>query len=702
MNETLYHALMIAGLVFGFGFVVFWHELGHFLAAKWVGIKVEQFAVGFGHAIVAWRKGLGAKVGTTTPAYMARLKEHLRATEGLTIGDDDELTPGQVARASQALGLGETEYRLNWIPLGGYVKMLGQDDMNPNATSDDPRAYNRKSIGARMIVVSAGVIMNVLLAGIGFMALFLMGFNVPPAVVGDIQINSPAQQAGLQVGDEIVTMDGTRQHDFTKLMLNTALVRGNTPVNLVVKRPVLEDGKWTTKTVNLTVEPKRTGDSKSFFALGVQPSYSLQGVDPKKLSEEDRKNPKYPDNKKPFDPAVSLFPGDKVVKVNDTPLESPDQWFIFDRAIQASAGKPVILTVKSEDGKERTIPVNIDFGGMFADGIFQLAGLQPRTRIFDVTKDSPAHNILQAGDVILALHVNADTISLPSPDQVRSSIKDVHNNKNTVGFTVLRDGKSVQLTPIKPAKIAPGTYGIGIQPFNDTAHPVVGNIVDGSSAHKANLPEGATITAIAGQPVANWFDIHRLLKEATKDAAKPVEIAYAAEGKPGTATLAPTDADRTMLANVRLDADLSRLMISEVRKPRKTSSPVEAMGWGVTETRDLLLQFYVTLHRVTTGDVSVTNFMGPVGILHTGSIIAFKGPDWLLWFLCMISANLAVVNFLPIPIVDGGLFLFLIVEKIQKKPLSPRMQTVAQFVGLAIILTIFLLVTYQDIRRLFF
>jgi regulator of sigma E protease len=92
--------------------------------------------------------------------------------------------------------------------------------------------------------------------------------------------------------------------------------------------------------------------------------------------------------------------------------------------------------------------------------------------------------------------------------------------------------------------------------------------------------------------------------------------------------------------------------------------------------------------------------MGPVGIVHAGSKFAIKGNDWLIWFLAMISANLAVVNFLPIPIVDGGLFTFLIIEKIAGKPLSPRMQTVAQLVGMAIILSVFVLVTYQDISRL--
>jgi len=137
------YLLSILLLVFGFGFVIFWHELGHFLAAKWVGVKVEQFAVGFGHAILAWRKGIGLRVGTTRPEYERRIKERLAAGEkdGGQLNDANNVTTEQLDSAANELGLGETEYRLNWIPLGGYVKMLGQDDMNPNSISEDPRAY---------------------------------------------------------------------------------------------------------------------------------------------------------------------------------------------------------------------------------------------------------------------------------------------------------------------------------------------------------------------------------------------------------------------------------------------------------------------------------------------------------------------------------------------------------------------------------
>ncbi len=144
-------------LALGFGFVIFWHELGHFLAAKWVGIKVDQFAVGFGQAVIAWRKGLGFRVGTTKPEYDKKVPTGFIANGRATVPIDEKnpVNPNEEIAATKALGLGETEYRLNWIPLGGYVKMLGQDDLDPNATSFDPRSFNRKSIGARMIVVSA-------------------------------------------------------------------------------------------------------------------------------------------------------------------------------------------------------------------------------------------------------------------------------------------------------------------------------------------------------------------------------------------------------------------------------------------------------------------------------------------------------------------------------------------------------------------
>src|SRR4051812_39006003 len=217
-------------LVLGFGFVIFFHELGHFLAAKWVGIKVEQFAVGFGQALISWRKGIGFRFGSSIKEYEAKLQQ-----EG-------------------AANLGETEYRLNWIPLGGYVKMLGQDDLKANAQQDDPRAYNRKSIGARMVVVSAGVIMNIILAAIGFMVVFLMGFRTTPPAVGMVQPGSPAaltttldgKHAPLQVGDRLLIFDGKSQHSFDKIHLNAALPAEG-PLPIYARRLNEKEGRLLTR-----------------------------------------------------------------------------------------------------------------------------------------------------------------------------------------------------------------------------------------------------------------------------------------------------------------------------------------------------------------------------------------------------------------------------------------------------------------------
>ena len=109
-------------------------------------------------------------------------------------------------------------------------------------------------------------------------------------------------------------------------------------------------------------------------------------------------------------------------------------------------------------------------------------------------------------------------------------------------------------------------------------------------------------------------------------------------------------------------------------------------------------------HTLPVHGIDVSRWQGKIDwalVQAAGTQFAFKGTDWLIWFLAMISANLAVVNFLPIPIVDGGHFIFLIIEKIQGKPPSRRVLETAQLLGLFFIIGVFLLVTYNDISRMF-
>ncbi|MEO6434587.1 MAG: site-2 protease family protein [Tepidisphaeraceae bacterium] len=666
-------------LVLGFGFVIFWHELGHFLAAKWVGIRVEQFAVGFGQALVSWRKGMGIQFGSSGRKY-----------EELVQADREGIQKADLSR------IGETEYRLNWIPLGGYVKMLGQDDLNPNAQQEDPHAYNKKSIGARMLVVSAGVIMNILLAAIGFMIVFRMGFRVQAPVIGSVLAHSPAANvtrldgtpAPLQIGDRLLMYDGAWQHDFTKITLNVALSsQGKVPI--YVRRV---DGTEE----RLLVSPQRAdGDPNGFLMIGIGPPQELRGLSPDaKLDEELAKEP----DKSLFIPKQyqSVQSGDTITAINGAAVK-PEEYWKLDRALQESGGKPLTLTIAGKDGKSREESVQPEFTLRFGLAPISFAGMTPRAVIESIKTNSSARGQLLPGDVILSMSFkNGDTIPNPTVSMVRSRLELAGRTSQPVSFRVLRGAEEKDVKDLVPnVKIDKGVYGLGVALAPDDRHPVVGETLAKSPAHDAGVPAGATLTAINGQPVANWFDVKRLLAAATPGA--PVKVAATTSAGPIEKELKLTSEQIAEIAGLSYTHSLA---LHDFIEPRKTRSLAIAAAWGVTETRDFVLQFYLTIHRMFTGTVSYKNMMGPVGIFNAGRHFAYKGPDWLIWFLAMISANLAVVNFLPIPIVDGGLFTFLIVEKIQGKPLSAKTQSIAQVVGLAIILSVFLLVTYQDIARI--
>jgi regulator of sigma E protease len=134
------------------------------------------------------------------------------------------------------------------------------------------------------------------------------------------------------------------------------------------------------------------------------------------------------------------------------------------------------------------------------------------------------------------------------------------------------------------------------------------------------------------------------------------------------------------------------------RELLKTSSPVLATWWGIKKTGYFLINTYITIKQMFfSQQIGVEHLSGPVGIMRIGTQVAESGLAQLIYFLAFLSANFAVVNFLPFPIVDGGHFMFLLIEKIKGKPLSVRVQMVTQVVGLAMILGAFIFLTIQDI-----
>jgi regulator of sigma E protease len=554
-----------------------------------------------------------------------------------------------------------------------------------------------------MFVVSAGVIMNILLAAIGFMIVFLMGFKVQPPVVGSVIPGSPAAHAvrpdgtpaPLRVGDRILMYDDKWQHDFTKITLNVAL-SGEGHVPMYVQR---RDG---TKE-RLEVNPERAGaEGSGFLMIGVGPPLSLKGLEPTARIDDSLRNE--PD-KLQFVPkdCLAVQPGETITAINGEPVRSAaeaDEYWKLDDAIQNSNGQPVKITVAGADGKPRDELVHPQFMQPFSMSPLNFAGMVPRASIEQINTNSSARGKLMPGDVVLAMTFSADqaTVTNPTVQEVKSRLEKAGQTSQPVDFKVLRDGKELDIKGLVPnVRLGKSQYGLSVALSVDEQHPVVAATLEKSPAQSAGIPAGATITAINDQSVQSWFDVKRILSDAK--AGVPAKVAVTTSTGPKEFTL---DLGNEQIAQIAGMTYTHPLALRDRIVPRKTASPITAAAWGVTETRDFVLQFYLTLQRMVQGSVSYKNMMGPVGIFNAGRHFAYKGFDWLIWFLAMISANLAVVNFLPIPIVDGGLFTFLVVEKIQGKPLSAKTQSIAQFVGLAIILSVFLLVTYQDIARIAF
>lgn len=140
-------------------FLIFIHELGHFLAARYFGVKVEVFSIGFGKKIFSRTKG-------------------------------------------------DTEYCLSMIPLGGYVKMKGQEDLDPLARSGEDDSYNTKHPLQRLVILFAGPFANFLTAFVLYFAVATSGMQILEPIIGDVIKDSPAKLGGLQKGDAILDIDG--------------------------------------------------------------------------------------------------------------------------------------------------------------------------------------------------------------------------------------------------------------------------------------------------------------------------------------------------------------------------------------------------------------------------------------------------------------------------------------------------------------
>jgi regulator of sigma E protease len=668
--ETLNSVLTIAKVAVGLGFVIFIHELGHFLLAKWNGVKVEKFSIGFGPTLFGFRRG-------------------------------------------------DTEYVVAALPLGGFVKMLGEAPEEQEVKSTDPRAYPNKSVGARMAIISAGVIMNVILALGCFSYLYTKERAEIPAVLGAVSAGSLAYEADLRPGDEIVAIDGHRETGFQDLRRKILFSADGQILHVQLSRPGQE------RPISLDIEPRRDPNTDA-PTIGILPGTSLEllGFEP----PSGMKNPpafnglKGKERETKVDVLVAAGPTGE----SPTPLSSVLE---YNRVLARYADRSITHLIERRElldsgdhgatleRFELVVPPN-----QFVDLGVRLDS-EP---ISGIRRNSPAEKAgFHKGDRIVKVNGkdSFDPIRLPE-DCYRSAGK-------PMTFEVERDlgGGARQThtlnvtpddTPPRTSFVLPGEVvdvaGLGF------CYPIrtrIAAVRPDSPAASAGLVPGDVINALTILPDPKlesrgfWARLRRKFTW-----GKPGTTFKFNEPTPGwysvfmdLQTLPPQELE-LVVNNASRPSKIRPEINSEWNNPwrgfqfrvRIRKLPPQdlatAIKSGYDETLETIGITYATFRSLAQRRVGVKNVGGPIMIATVAYTAAGMGFAELISFLGMLSINLAVLNFLPIPPLDGGQMVFLIAEKVRGRPLPDSAVIAGSWFGLILVVCLMVFVTYQDIFRL--
>jgi regulator of sigma E protease len=275
--SNLYYLYIIPVL----GFMILIHEFGHYAVAKWLGVRVEQFAIGFGKRLVGFRRG-------------------------------------------------ETDYRINAIPLGGYVKMSGENPMDER--SDDPREFMNHSRWHRFLIAIAGPTMNILLAIVLLTTIYMVHYEYPAVydevpVIGWVAKDTPAAKAGLEIGDRITRIGDVQNPTWEQVDQEQALSPS---------QPLVVDVERNGQTLERTITPEPMGIDQIGYA----------GWTPK----EDTVTITDLQEKMPAEKA-GLKEGDEILKLDGKPVPALGAMV---ESLEITKDKPITLTVLRK-GQEQTV-----------------------------------------------------------------------------------------------------------------------------------------------------------------------------------------------------------------------------------------------------------------------------------------------------------------------------------------------------------
>jgi len=685
----------ILKVIIGFGAVVIVHEFGHFVVAKLCGIKVEAFSIFMPPTLFSVRR--------TKKGLRFRFLPKLFATENTeNINKKSEKSETKKINSASKKTVEDecTEYRIGLIPFGGFVKMLGQEDIGEVKTSNDPRSFANKPVGVRMGVITAGVVFNAISAIIVFMIVFLIGINLPPAAVGEVIPNSPAAEVGLKAGDEIIEISGkSRNLDFSDISIAAALSDVNEPVQLKVRH---ENGSI--ENYELVAKEIPGMPLKDFGILQPATLTIAKVSEPNKLYSK-----------------TGLLAGDKIAAVNGKEVQN--YWELREIVENSLAPEATLLAERADQtGESKLVESKVELE-MISDGTGHIYSMVPRLRMESIKVKKPVwmkladkgrqllektgiiekvkpKPFLQSGDIILSI----GDVTCPTTEEFREVVKQ-YGGKD-LPIKVLRTDangtefeQAISVRPKQNRDVNEVAIGILFLPMFDTQHAVVSKTIETEGGPtKLEIPRGAKITAVDGAPVSNFYDV---IREIRKYPGQRITIDWRVDAETAGNVALNVDGGEDSITVKSTFADL--VPFEDLKEVYKATGPVNAVAMGYRKTVMFIAQTYLTLKCIIAGLVSPKSLMGPVGIIALSyHVVAHQPFTYYVYLLGLISSVIAVFNFLPLPPLDGGLIVLLLIEKIKGSALSERIQGVIAYTGWVLIGALFLYVTFNDIVRVIF
>ena len=216
-----------------------------------------------------------------------------------------------------------------------------------------------------------------------------------------------------------------------------------------------------------------------------------------------------------------------------------------------------------------------------------------------------------------------------------------------------------------------------------TATTTISDVAKDSPAQKAGIVAGDRIVSVDGEPIDEWND---LIDAVGYSKAETVEITLERNGK-----------EETVTTELEYNKEAGRNLIGV--SPEMEHSFLKSITGGIKNTGSMTVMMYTVIKQLFTGEVAVSELSGPVGIVYATNEAAKSGVMYVIYLAALLSLNLAIINMLPFPALDGGRLLFLVIRLFTGKRVSDETEGKIHFIGICLLFALMIYVTFNDVIR---